>query len=255
MGLDYPVTVYLADAQRTGTKSVSRLRIPGQTGESIVVGDLGTIEETREPARYLRVDRKDALRIRLEHNAAPADLGRLKKQFPDLGTEQASFLKEQQSRILVTFGIAIVLLYLFLAAQFESFSEPLILLVSIPVSLSGIGLGLLVAGQSLNAQSVLGILVLFGLVINNAIILRDSMQSASKGGRVDAGIVLTSAVKRIRPILITTMTTLLALLPMAAALFGGSPQQSLAVAVVGGLFSSTVMTLWLIPSLSIIKKR
>ncbi len=123
------------------------------------------------------------------------------------------------------------------------------------MSLSGIGLGLLVAGQSLNAQSVLGILVLFGLVVNNAIILRDSMQSASKGRKLDGGIVLTSAVKRIRPILITTMTTLLALLPLAAALFGGSPQQSLAVAVVGGLFSSTVMTLWLIPSLSILKKR
>lgn len=144
--------------------------------------------------------------------------------------------------------LAIALVYMIMAAQFESFLHPFVIMFSMPVAIVGVILGLLVTGSTLNVISFIGIIMLAGIVVNNAIVLVDYINTLrSRGMERDEAIVLGGQV-RLRPILMTTLTTILAMLPMMfEAGEGGEAGAPLAAAVVGGLTISTLLTLVLVP--------
>jgi multidrug efflux pump len=146
------------------------------------------------------------------------------------------------------FGLALVLIYLVLAAQFESFRDPLIILVTVPLSLAGALAGLWITGQTLNGFSQIGLIMLIGLVTKNGILIVEfANQRRAAGLSLDAA-VREAAGARLRPILMTTLSTVFGILPIALSLGGAGSRQSLGIAVVFGLVLSTGLTLYLVPA-------
>jgi HAE1 family hydrophobic/amphiphilic exporter-1 len=136
-----------------------------------------------------------------------------------------------------------------MAAQFERFVDPLIVMLAVPMALIGVVPTLLLTGTTVNIQSIMGLVMLIGIVVNNAIVLVDAINLLRREqhmGATDA--VLEAARLRLRPILMTTATTVLGLVPLSLGLgVGGEIQASLARVVIGGLLASTLVTLLLIP--------
>jgi HAE1 family hydrophobic/amphiphilic exporter-1 len=145
--------------------------------------------------------------------------------------------------------MAIVLIYMVMAAQFERFLDPLIVMVAVPLAFIGVVPTLLITGTSLNIQSLMGIIMLIGIVVNNAIVLVDYINMLRREEKMPVNqAVLQAGRLRLRPILMTTFTTVLGMLPLAFVTgAGGEIQASLARAVIGGLTVSTLITLILIP--------
>ena len=151
---------------------------------------------------------------------------------------------------MLSIVIAVILIYMVMAAQFERFLDPLIIMLSVPLALIGVVPTLLITGTSLNIQSLMGVVMLIGIVVNNAIVLVDYINLMRREQNLSIrDAVLQSGRLRLRPILMTTSTTVLGMLPLAIGSgAGGEIQASLARAVIGGLSVSTLITLILIPT-------
>jgi HAE1 family hydrophobic/amphiphilic exporter-1 len=145
--------------------------------------------------------------------------------------------------------MALLLVYMLMAAQFERFLDPLIVMVAVPMALIGVVPALLLTGTTLNIQSVMGLVMLIGIVVNNAIVLVDAINLLRRDYQMGAAeAVIEAARLRLRPILMTTTTTVLGLLPLAIGWGTGAEiQAALARVVIGGLLASTLVTLLLIP--------
>jgi HAE1 family hydrophobic/amphiphilic exporter-1 len=146
------------------------------------------------------------------------------------------------------FALALILVYMILAAQFESFVQPLTILVSVPLALVGVVAALLAAGQGLNTMSLIGVVILVGIVVNDAIVKVDLIQQMRASGLEVRAAILEAGRVRLRPILMTTVTTILGLTPMALGVGRGADLRApLAIAVIGGLGVATVLTLLVVP--------
>ena len=159
-------------------------------------------------------------------------------------------LQDSTQQLGMALGISIFLIYALLAAQFENFLLPFIILGSVPLSLIGIIIGLVVFGQPVDVMVMVGLILLAGVVVNNAIVLIDFIQlTIERGsGRIEA--VVESCRTRLRPILMTTMTTVLGMLPLSLGIGEGSENyRGMAITVMFGLSFSTILTLVIIPIL------
>ena len=146
------------------------------------------------------------------------------------------------------FALALVLVYMILAAQFESFVHPFTILMAVPLSLVGALLALLLTGQGLNTMSLIGVVILVGIVVNDAIVKVDFINQARRSGLALRAAILEAGRVRLRPIVMTTVTTVLGLLPMAMGIGRGADLRApLAIAVIGGLTVATLLTLIVIP--------
>jgi HAE1 family hydrophobic/amphiphilic exporter-1 len=149
--------------------------------------------------------------------------------------------------------IVIILIYLSLAAMFESYSQPFIIMATVPLAAVGVATALYFSHKTINIGVLMGALMLGGIVVNNAIILIDSANHLTDIGFRPLRAIVTAGIRRLRPIMMTTGTTLLGLLPMAA---DKSEQANLwsplALTVMGGLLSSTILTLFVIPATYVI---
>ncbi len=148
-------------------------------------------------------------------------------------------------------AMAVVLLYLVMVAQFRSFLDPFIIMFAVPMGLIGIVWTLYLTGTTLNIESFMGIIAMVGIVVSNAILLVDFANQRRRGGQELRAAVIESARIRMRPILMTTLATVVGLMPMALKLGEGSEASApLVRAAIGGLAVSTVFTLFLVPSIT-----
>jgi multidrug efflux pump len=163
--------------------------------------------------------------------------------------------EESSSSLLFAFLLALILIYLVLAAQFESFLDPLIILLCVPMALAGAMFTLWYFNQTLNIFSQIGIIMLIGLVTKNAILIIEfAHQREQELPSFEA--VIDAATSRFRPILMTSFATILGVLPIALAIGGGSESRiSMGIAVVGGLIFSLILTLYTIPGFYVIASR
>lgn len=146
------------------------------------------------------------------------------------------------------FGLALILVYMILAAQFESFVHPLTILMSVPLALVGAVAALVLTGQGLNTMSLIGVVILVGIVVNDAIVKVDFINQSRRAGRPLRDAIIAAGRVRLRPIVMTTVTTVLGLLPMALGIGRGSDLRApLAIAVIGGLIVATALTLIVVP--------
>jgi HAE1 family hydrophobic/amphiphilic exporter-1 len=146
------------------------------------------------------------------------------------------------------FGLALVLVYMILAAQFESFAHPFTIITAVPLALVGAVLALIISGEGLNTMSLIGVVILVGIVVNDAIVKVDFINQMRATGRGLREAILEAGRVRLRPILMTTVTTVLGLTPMAMGIGRGADLRApLAIAVIGGLTVATLLTLIVVP--------
>jgi len=157
-------------------------------------------------------------------------------------------MRESFGSLLFAFGLALLLVYLILAAQFESVLQPLVVLISVPLAAIGAVPALWIAGDGLNVMSGIGLVILIGIVVNDAIVKVDFINQRRAAGLPLRDAIVEAGRLRLRPIVMTTVTTVFGLLPMALGWgVGADLRAPLAVAVIGGLTASTLLTLVLVP--------
>jgi len=216
-------------------------------GKTVYLGSLGRIERREAEASLARLDRSDVL-----YTDIPADRNSLVRvreiaaRFPWFtGADESVFNRYKNSLVLYVI-LVLVLLYMTMGAQFESFLLPLILMMSIPLSLAGAGPVLLLVSGKIDSGAVLGLAALFGLVVNNSLILFEISNEKINAGLSPDDAVVYGASERLQAILITMATTIFALLPLILSPMGNS-QKSMASAMLGGLAASTLLSLFAIP--------
>jgi HAE1 family hydrophobic/amphiphilic exporter-1 len=258
-GNSYRIFVQLKDAEKRSLDEILDLTLATGSGEQVSLRNLVATEASRGP---ILIDRKDQQRlVRVQANVAERDLGsvagdiqlKLDRIPRPVGYDlmiAGNFAEQQKAfqELIVSLLMALLLVYMVLACQYESLRDPLVVMVSVPVAAVGVLLILFLTGTSLNLQSYIGCIMLGGIVVNNAILLVDQAGQLQRGGMRVSDAVAEAGRRRLRPILMTTLTTILALLPLAFGIGEGADAQApLARAVVGGLSGSTLITLVLIP--------
>lgn len=260
-GSSHPIRVQLRDAQERPVEEILDLTIAVGSGQQVAVNNLVTVSPGLGP---VLIDRKDQQRlVTVYANVAGRDLGSVAADVEDrLDTIArpsgyalfvAGDFEEQQKafrELLLSFMLALVLVYMVLACQYESLRNPLVVMFSVPFAAVGVLVTLFFTNTTINVQSGIGCIMLGGIVVNNAILLVDQAGRLSRGGMTVYQAVMEAGRRRLRPILMTTLTTIFGLMPLAFGIGEGADTQApLARAVVGGLAGSTLITLVLIPVL------
>jgi multidrug efflux pump subunit AcrB len=242
-----PLDVRVTGQNVTTGDIVRRLeQIPLKTaqGKIVYLGSLGRIERREAEASLARLDRSDVIYADIASGKKmPVTVKEMK------GADESVFVRYRNSLLLYVF-LVIILLYMTIGAQFESFLLPLILMLSIPFSLAGAGPVLLITGSMIDSGAVFGLAALFGLVVNNSLILFEISDEKIRAGSSAAAAVWRGAAERLQAILITTATTVFALLPLVVSPMGNS-QKSMAAVMLGGLAASTLLSLFAIPPILI----
>jgi HAE1 family hydrophobic/amphiphilic exporter-1 len=259
-GNAYRILVQLKDAEKLSLNEILNLTLTTASGEQVTLHNLVATEPGRGP---LLIDRKDQQRyVTVQANVAGRDLGsvaldvntRLEKIAHPIGYDLivAGNFEEQQKafgELIISLILALVLVYMVLACQYESFRDPLVVMLSVPLAGVGVLITLFITNTTLNVQSYIGCIMLGGIVVNNAILLVDQAGQLVRGGMRTKEAMTEAGRRRLRPILMTTLTTILGLMPLALGIGEGADAQApLARAVIGGLAGSTLITLVLIPA-------
>jgi HAE1 family hydrophobic/amphiphilic exporter-1 len=258
-GNSYAILVQLADAERRSIDEILDLTLRTPEGDQVALRNLVDSSGGFGP---VVIERKDQQRlISVKANVAGRDQGsvaadiqsRLDTIARPVGYDLviAGNYEEQQKafdELKLSLLLALLLVYMVLASQYESLRAPLVVMLSVPVATVGVLLTLLLTDTTLNLQSAIGCIMLCGIAVNNAILLVDQAGRLRRDGMSTHDALTEAGRLRLRPILMTTLTTILALLPLALGIGEGADAQApLARAVLGGLAASTVITLFLIP--------
>jgi HAE1 family hydrophobic/amphiphilic exporter-1 len=260
-GEEYQILVRLQPEDRLSTLDLSNVSVSTPGGEIIPVSAVVSTERRRSPTEIERVDgqRVTYITANLASGAALGNVvGKLQDKLYNYPLPEGFSLifsgeyeeqKKAQTDFFLSVIMALVLIYMVMAAQFERFLDPLIVMVAVPLAIIGVVPTLLITGTSLNMQSLMGIIMLIGIVVNNAIVLVDYINLMRREHKMDIDeAVIQSGRLRLRPILMTSGTTILGMLPLAfGAGAGGEIQAALARSVIGGLTVSTMITLILVP--------
>ncbi len=259
-GNEYQIIVRLADRWRSDVRDLGEVFLATPAGRPVA---LSTMADIRRSSGPVQVDRKYQQRvIDVVANVAGRDLGAIaeemdaklgKIQLPPGFTLNLSgqilSQREAFSGLLFAALLALMLVYMVMASQFRSLLDPLIIMFSVPMGLIGVFIALLVTHTSLSVNAFMGIIMMVGIVVSNGVLLIDYTRVLREEGVELEQAVLRASRTRLRPILMTTLATVLGLLPMAAGLGTGSEANvPLARAVIGGLTVSTALTLLLVPS-------
>jgi HAE1 family hydrophobic/amphiphilic exporter-1 len=260
-GDEYPITVRLRPEDRLSALDLDNVSIRTPDGRVLPVSSVIKKDNGRGPTEISRINgqRVTDITANLEPGIALGDaVERLQGELssinlPDGYTLVFSGEYEEQQKAAADFRLsiimALILIYMVMAGQFERFLDPLVVMFSVPLAIIGVVPTLMITGTTLNIQSLMGMIMLIGIVVNNAIVLVDyiNLMRREKGLNVMEA-VIESGRLRLRPILMTTLTTILGLLPLSFGLGAGAEiQASLARVVIGGLTASTLVTLVFIP--------
>jgi len=261
-GEEFNILVRLNEEQRANIGQLQNVTVLTPSGQAVPIGDLVSVQRREGPVSIERQDQERLVRI--SANYANRDLGSIMQDVDErlqsltmpsgFSLYYGGEYDEQQKsfkELLFSLILAIVLVYMVMAAQFESLRDPLIILFSIPLAVIGIALMLFLTNTTFNMQAFIGTIMLAGIVVNNAIVLIDYTNLLRRRDKL----LLRHAVelagrRRLRPILMTTLTTVLGLVPMALGIGEGAEVQApMARVVIGGLTTSTLITLLFIPTI------
>ena len=265
-GRRYDVRLRLLAGQRSRPEDLAHLRVRASSGELVPLSALVTTEERPALQAITRRDRERAITVFA--NVAPgasqdkalAKVEELAKGSPVgvrvvLGGASVAF-RDSMSSLLFALVLGIIVAYMILASQFNSFLHPVTVLTILPLSIAGAAFALWGTGRSLNIFSMIGLLLLMGIVKKNSIILVDYANQLREKGRSAAAAILRAGPVRLRPILMTSAATMMAAIPAALGLGAGSETRApMAVAVIGGLIVSTALSLLVVPAFYLVAVR
>ena len=261
-GQEYDIRVRYAPEFRESVEDIENIKIYNSYGQAIRVGDLGTVVEALTPPQIERKDRERLVKVTavvgtgqvlsdvvqmaneiIDETAIPAEI--LTKIAGDYEQQQEMF-----GDLFVLLILIIILVYIVMAAQFENLMKPFVIMFSVPFTFTGVLLGLWVNNAALGLMAFVGILILMGIVVKNGIVLIDYTTLLEERGVEVKEATVQAARSRLRPILMTTLTTVLGMVPMAIGRGEGAEMwNALGVTVAWGLTVSTLITLVFIPAL------
>ena len=260
-GKQYQIIGQVERADRNEPLDLKTLYVKNKRGELIQMDNLVTFEELSSPPQLYRFNRYSSAKVSAQLANGVA-LGEGIKEMERIADEvldesyttsldgASREFSESSSSIYVAFLIALAIIYLILAGQFESFKDPLIIMFTVPLALAGALISLWYFNQTLNIFSQIGIIMLIGLVTKNGILIVEFANQRKEQGKKLLEAVTDAAESRFRPILMTSLSTILGILPIALALGAGSESRvSMGIAVIGGMAFATVLTLYVIPAI------
>jgi len=254
------IRVMNMDEQRNNVQAIGDLIVAESDGVPVPLGAVATMDIARGPSEIHRLGSRRVAVVTA--NPAGVDLGSVNKEIQarlrgvslpastswELGG-QNSEMKNSFRSLQMAILLAVFLVYLVMAATFESFLHPFLVMFTIPLALVGVVGGLLITGTTISVIVLIGVIMLVGIVVNNAIVLIDTINRLRRAGMEKKEAVIRAGHIRLRPILMTTLTTILGLMPMALSWGEGAELRSpLAITVAAGLAFSTLLTLVVIPA-------
>jgi len=257
------VTIRLAPESRTAVADLESLPllVGKDNDKSIPLGQVARVTPSIGPARIDHLDRDRVIIVEAntENRALSAVVGDTMARVQQAVTFPAGYTlsqggetEEQQeifTQMFIAIGVAILLMYFVLVVQFGSFLEPLSIMLSLPLSLIGVMLALMIAGESLNIMSMIGVILLVGIVAKNAILLIDFAKWSEEAGMDRREALIQAGRVRLRPILMTTFALVAGMVPVALGTGeGGDFRAPLGITVIGGVITSTLLTLLVIPT-------
>jgi HAE1 family hydrophobic/amphiphilic exporter-1 len=260
-GDEYDIKVRYAPEFRQSIESLENILIYNSRGESVRVRDVGKVVERFNPPTIERKDRERIVTVSAVISGAPlgdvvAEGNKIidKMDIPgEISVQIAGSYEDQQDSFhdLGTLAVLIIILvFIVMAAQFESMTYPFILILSVLFSISGVLMALFITNTTLSIMSLLGAIMLIGIVVKNGIVLIDYTILCRERGQSILNAVVTAGKSRLRPVLMTTATTVLGMVPMALSTGQGAEMWSpMAIAVIGGLTVSTILTLIYVPTM------
>ena len=256
-----PIIARLGEEDRQEIEDIGNLTVNPGEPQSIPLRAVADYQIGEGPSEIRRIDGKRVALI--QANLGKASLGTAVKTISDTLNKsikwpmdmnffisgQSEEWQRSQNSLLLAMGLSIFLVYVIMASQFESLIQPFIIMFAVPLAFVGSVVGLIVTQTSLSIVVFLGLIMLVGIVVNNAIVLVDYTNLLRTRGKSSREAILTACSVRLRPILMTTATTVLGLLPMAIGLGDGAEIRTpMAIAVIFGLISSTILTLIVVPT-------
>jgi multidrug efflux pump len=260
-GKQYEVIGQVDREDRDAPLDLKSLYLRSRNGQLIQLDNVVRIAEASNPPTIYHFNRLKSATI--SAGLAPGktlgdgiqEMMRIKQKVLDESfstslTGSSRDFAESSSNTMFAFVLALVLIYLVLAAQFESFTDPFIIMITVPLALAGAVISLSLFGQSLNIFSQIGIIMLIGLVTKNGILIVEFANRKREEGQEKFGAAVDAAVARLRPILMTTLATTLGALPIAMAIgSAGKSRVPLGIVIVGGMLFALVLTLFVVPAL------
>jgi multidrug efflux pump len=259
-GKQYQVIGQIERSDRNDMMDLKSLFVKNNRGELIQLDNFVKLTEQSSPPQLIRFNRSASATVQAGLAKGTTlgqgidEMSRIAKEVLD-ETYTTTLdgpsreMKESSSSLLFAFALALVLIYLILAAQFESFVDPIIILLTVPLAVCGALLSLWDFSQTLNVFSQIGIITLVGLVTKNGILIVEFANQRKEAGLDKLAAVKEAAAARFRPIIMTSLCTILGILPIALALGSGAESRvSMGICVVGGLLFSTALTLYIIPA-------
>ncbi|THJ22661.1 MAG: efflux RND transporter permease subunit [Nitrospira sp. CG24E] len=263
-GNEYYISAWLAEEHRKDLSAIENIVLISRTGEPVLLKNVASLKLNAGP---VKIDRKYFQRvIHLTANPVDRDLGAIatdleealaKIQLPiGFSIRLAGQIQQQRETfegLLFATALALILVYMVMAAQFKSLVDPFVIMFSVPMGFPGVILILFLTETTLSTTSMMGIIMMLGIVVSNGVLLVDYTNVLRRRGQELHDAAITAARTRLRPILMTSLATVVGLLPMAIGWgIGGETNAPLARAVVGGLSVSTILTLFLIPTVYVI---
>jgi HAE1 family hydrophobic/amphiphilic exporter-1 len=258
-GDEYDLRVRFQDFDRNSVSDISNINITTPLGPQIPLYEIAEIGYGKGPVEITRENQER--KVTVKGNTFGRDMGSIvrdiKERVAKVALPEGYFVKfggryedmqEAFSSLSWSLLIAIMLVYMVMAAEFESLLSPFVIMFTVPLAFIGVVFGLFAFGKTLSVPALMGILILSGIVVNNAIVMIDYIDRLRKQGIEFGEAIVEGAVVRVRPILVTAITTILGMLPMALSHTEGAELRSpMAVAVASGLLFSTFLTLFIIP--------
>jgi multidrug efflux pump len=259
-GEQYDVIVQVDNADRTTPSDIRDIFVRAKDGSMIPLGNLVTVDETVSPRELNHFGQRRAVTITA--NLTPGyTMGEALKFLEDVAGKslppgyaidyagQSREFKTSSASLALTFMLALAFIYLVLAAQFESFRDPFIIMLTVPLSMTGALLALLLSGGTLNVYSQIGLVTLVGLITKHGILIVEFANQLQEQGHDIRQAVIDAAERRLRPILMTTGAMVLGAIPLALATGAGAEsRQQIGWVIVGGLLLGTFFTLFVVPT-------
>ncbi|MEZ7867412.1 MAG: efflux RND transporter permease subunit [Paludibacteraceae bacterium] len=260
-GKQYQILAEINRQQRNTPLDLKSIYIKNSAGQMIQMDNVVQLEETVSPPQLYRYNRFNSATVSAGLSPGYSlgqgidEMDRIAKATLDdtfrtaLEGESRNF-RESSSSLLFAFMLAILLIILILAAQFESFKDPFIIMFTVPLAIGGALLFMWIAGVTMNIYSQIGLIMLIGLVAKNGILIVEFANQRQNAGMDKSEAILGASVLRLRPILMTSASTILGLLPLVfASGEGANGRIAMGVAVVGGMLISTLLTLFIVPAM------
>jgi HAE1 family hydrophobic/amphiphilic exporter-1 len=260
-GVEYTVLVQLSADDKQDSQALEDIQIRTPGGTWMPLQNLARIERYQGPSNILRVNQERVTEVLVDigdrdlRSATSDAIAKLDAvDWPDGYRYDIGGTAEEQAQsfryLMLAFIIAAVLAYMIMASQFESLVEPLIIIVTVPLALSGVLIMLAITSTPVSVTAMIGLILLSGIVVNNGIVMIDYIKVLQSRGVARFDAVVMGASRRLRPILMTAATTILSMVPLALELGAGSETWSpMARTVIGGLTMSTLLMLIVVPSL------